>query len=49
MEPWCRTCGAPATDVDHIVRRNYGGSEDDSNLQSLCHPCHSSKTGREGR
>jgi 5-methylcytosine-specific restriction enzyme A len=34
----------PATDVDHIVPRAQGGGNDDSNLQSLCHSCHSHKT-----
>lgn len=38
-----------ATDVDHIVSRAQGGSEDDSNLQSLCRPCHKAKTAKEGR
>src|SRR5512139_1919817 len=34
----------PATDVDHIVPRSAGGTDEDSNLQSLCHECHSYKT-----
>ena len=33
-----------ATDVDHIVPRAAGGSDMASNLQSLCHECHSYKT-----
>jgi len=48
MEPWCRRCGTKATDVDHIVPKRQGGSNDHSNLQSLCHSCHSQKT-RSGR
>ena len=37
-------CGERATDVDHILSRRQGGTDHESNLQSLCHPCHSSKT-----
>lgn len=40
----CRTCGAPATHVDHIDR---GAGEVDSNLQSLCADCHKRKTAAE--
>jgi 5-methylcytosine-specific restriction protein A len=41
------TCGEPATDVDHVLRKAAGGADDDSNLQSLCHSHHSAKTARE--
>lgn len=50
-EPFCRSCAArgvrtPAADVDHI--RDHKGDwalfTDRSNLQSLCHSCHSRKT-----
>lgn len=50
-EPYCRECGrhgvrVPATDVDHIVphRGNKRLFYDATNLQSLCHSCHSRKT-----
>lgn len=43
-EPACRECGAPGTDVDHIVPRSRGGSDGHANLQTLCHACHSRKT-----
>ena len=38
-----------ATDVDHIVdhKGDWGKFTDRSNLESLCHPCHSRKTMRE--
>lgn len=53
-EPWCRECARQgrrtrATDVDHIV--DHKGDlrlfRDRSNLESLCHSCHSRKTARE--
>lgn len=37
-----------ATDVDHVVARRNGGSDDESNLQALCHACHSRKTASGG-
>ena len=36
-----------ATDVDHIKPKAEGGTDDRSNLQPLCHSCHSVKTARE--
>lgn len=33
--------------TDHIVRREDGGSDDQSNLQTLCQRCHSTKTATE--
>lgn len=33
--------------VDHIEPLWNGGSDDDSNKQLLCHPCHDEKTARE--
>ena len=49
-EPLCRDCHArgivtEATDVDHAD--GDPGNNDASNLQPLCHACHSHKTGRE--
>ncbi len=44
--PLCSHCKdpTPATDVDHIVPLARGGTNDWSNLQPLCHACHSRKT-----
>lgn len=35
---------APSTDVDHIVPKEAGGTDEDTNLQGACHACHSWKT-----
>lgn len=53
-EPLCRDCAkagriVAATMVDHITPMKQGGEAfDDANLQSLCHPCHSAKSIRDG-
>lgn len=36
-----------ATAVDHIVNKEEGGTDADSNLQAICKPCHAHKTGQE--
>ncbi len=48
-KPWCRPCGREgrrtrATDVDHKTPKAEGGTDHSTNLQSLCHSHHSSKT-----
>ena len=37
----------PANQVDHIVPRAKGGTDDMDNLQALCKPCHDAKTKTE--
>lgn len=37
----------PAKQVDHIVPKFEGGTDDDSNLQSICTECHEAKTATE--
>lgn len=43
----CLLCGVlreeKALEVDHIIPKNLGGSDDLSNLQALCYTCNSSK------
>lgn len=41
----CLLCGAPATDIDHIVP---GDDHSIENLRPLCSPCHSRKSSSEG-
>lgn len=47
----CRAANrlTPATVADHIVPLAEGGADDESNLQSLCHACHRTKTSEEAR
>jgi len=43
-------CTEAATHVDHIIPRTWGGADYAlSNLQPLCHGCHSRKTRNEER
>ena len=37
----------PATEVDHIKPKARGGTDDDDNLQAICHDCHKAKTEAE--
>lgn len=48
----CQYCLAkgypvPGNEVDHIVPKSKGGSDDPANLQVLCSPCHRDKTIRD--
>ncbi len=45
----CRACGLVSQhlEVDHIINVAQGGTDDPSNLQSLCSACHRSKTAQE--
>jgi 5-methylcytosine-specific restriction protein A len=49
-EKQCRYCGRTTDlEVDHIVPRAEGGSDDRANLQVLCHRCHKMKTQGESK
>ena len=47
----CELCGISADnkalEVDHIIPRNHGGSDDKSNFQALCYSCNSMKRDRD--
>lgn len=48
----CQVCLAkgyftPATEVDHVINKASGGTDDIENLQAICHVCHKSKTQTE--
>ena len=47
IEPLCRMCERPAKCTDHVITKAAGGTDDPSNLQSLCWSCHSAKTAKE--
>ena len=45
----CQPCAedykvTPATEVDHIIPKAKGGTDDPDNLQSICNDCHRIKT-----
>jgi 5-methylcytosine-specific restriction protein A len=42
--PTCIKCGRKSTVCDHIIPKNDGGADDESNWQPLCRECHSRKT-----
>lgn len=53
-DPLCVMCQAESVvkaseEVDHRVPLEQGGSDDDGNLQGLCHDCHAAKTAAEQR
>jgi len=47
----CELCGASheeiQIDVDHIIPRSKGGTNDESNLQALCRTCNAQKLNRD--
>lgn len=50
--PLCAKCEeqgrvAAAVEVDHKIPLHLGGPDDESNLQSLCVPCHEAKSEAE--
>jgi len=51
----CQVCDkqgktTPATEVDHIIPKAKGGTDNEDNLQSICYRCHKDKSLRdEGR
>jgi len=53
VHPLCEECLkaerlTPAQEVHHILPLGHGGTNDDSNLMSLCKPCHSRITAESG-
>lgn len=51
--PLCEDCEAegrltPVQEVHHILPLSRGGTHDASNLRSLCKPCHSRQSAKDG-
>jgi 5-methylcytosine-specific restriction protein A len=51
--PLCEECAktgsiTPAEEVHHKIPLGSGGTNDTANLMSVCRPCHSSITARDG-
>lgn len=40
----CRYCGGEATEVDQIIPKSKGGTDDAKNLVACCQPCNASKS-----
>lgn len=52
QQPLCASCARRgittlAREVDHKVPLHRGGKDDETNMQSLCIPCHKAKTAAE--
>lgn len=44
----CQICRSrQATEVDHIVPRSKGGTDDMANLQAACDPCNRAKSDKQ--
>lgn len=51
--PLCEDClnagrYTPVAEVHHILPLDHGGTHDESNLRSLCKPCHSRQSALDG-
>ena len=40
-DPPCHWCGAPATEADHLIEHDRGGTDTPDNLVPACKPCNS--------
>ena len=48
--PICAVCNrAASTEVDHVIPKVLGGTDQMSNLQGICWQCHADKTANENR
>lgn len=50
----CQVCKSQgkitqATEIDHIINKASGGTDELTNLQAICHACHQTKTQQESR
>jgi 5-methylcytosine-specific restriction protein A len=54
VQPICEVCEAQgfitrAIEVDHVIPRAEGGTDEFENLRSICHHCHAVKTAIDAR
>ena len=43
----CVLCPSGGDEVDHIVPKGLGGTDEDKNLRTLCNNCHKKKTKKD--
>ena len=49
-DPVCLVCQMEwSVEVDHIRPKAHGGTDDEDNLQGICHHCHAKKSARDRR
>jgi 5-methylcytosine-specific restriction protein A len=49
-DPICRVCRTNhSTEVDHLIPKSQGGTDEEHNLRGICGGCHATKTADESR
>jgi len=45
----CQVCFRPGNQVDHIIPKAKGGTDEPENLRCICKSCHATKTQRDSQ